>query len=88
MVDNSVNCFFPEEERSIHLTHECKKNFLSYSLQWWAFNFCVAITFLTINLCNCLHHLLLPDIQVKILVMLSSLLLPQTARGYFTNTSG
>jgi hypothetical protein len=33
-----------------------KNNFLSFSLQWRAFNFCVAITFLLTNVCNRLNH--------------------------------
>jgi hypothetical protein len=34
-----------------------EKNFLSCLLQWFVFNFCVAITFLPLNLCNCSRHL-------------------------------
>jgi hypothetical protein len=34
-----------------------EKNFLSCSLQWCAFNFCVDITFLPIHVCNRSHHL-------------------------------
>jgi hypothetical protein len=34
-----------------------KKGFLSCSLHWCVFKFCVTITFLTINLCSCSHHL-------------------------------
>jgi hypothetical protein len=34
-----------------------KKKFLSCSLQWCEFSFCMAITFLSINLCNRSHHL-------------------------------
>lgn len=41
-----------------------KKRLLSFSLQWWAFNFCVVITLLPINLFNCTHHLQSPCISL------------------------
>jgi hypothetical protein len=34
-----------------------KKNFLSCSLHWHEFNFCVAVTFLSINVYNRSHYL-------------------------------
>jgi hypothetical protein len=49
-------CAGQQMEHILNL-HRIWKNFLNCSLQWCAFNFCVAIAFLPINLCNRSHHL-------------------------------
>jgi predicted glycosyltransferase involved in capsule biosynthesis len=45
------------KQSPLRMRAKAKEILLSYSLKWSAFNFCVAITFLPIKLCNRVRHL-------------------------------